>query len=562
MQYPTISEYVKVFKNAGVNLDKLAHLTPVFNNHGEPNHMSDDFAVVFKMQHKRTGKYYVLKCFLKDQKERTDDVCCQITNEQNIVGASYSTSVKYIDFQSQGTVKKIPVLLADWVDEKSMEAFLSMNEDMTTSKIFENFNEAIIDEYGVIYSKDGRKLLSSPKELDGNYSIKKDTKIICDWAFEGCTSLRSLVVPESVISIGESAFDGCTSLSSLVIPNRLVSIKGNLFCGWYGELKCLSSFFICENNVLFDENKSTIISFRDQDVTSYVIPAGVTSIGNSAFYGCSSLSSLVIPDSVTSIENSAFEGCSSLSSLVIPDSVTRIGNCAFKDCDFLRSLVIPDSVTSIGDCAFEGCESLSSLVIPDSVTSIGEHAFCGWDGELICLSPCFIYENKVLFDKEKSKIISFRDKETTSYIIPDNVTSIGGSAFYGCKSLRSLVIPNGVTSIGNSAFYGCSSLRSLVIPNGVTSIGDRAFECCSSLSSLIIPNSVTSIGNSAFRYCLSLSSLVIPDGVTSIGDDAFYGCSSLRSLVIPNGVTSIGDRAFEYCNLSNTLRQELSSRFW
>ena len=530
MQYPTISEYVKVFKNAGVNLDKLAHLTPVFNNHGEPNHMSDDFAVVFKMQHKRTGKYYVLKCFLKDQKERTDDVCCQITNEQNMVGASYSTSVKYIDFQSQGTVKKIPVLLADWVDEKSMEAFLSMNEDMTTSKIFENFNEAIIDEYGVIYSKDGRKLLSSPKELDGNYSIKKDTKIICDWAFEGCISLRSLVVPESVISIGESAFDGCTSLSSLVIPNRLVSIKGNLFCGWYGELKCLSSFFIYENNVLFDENKSTIISFRDQDATTYVIPAGVTSIGNSAFYGCSSLSSLVIPDSVTSIENSAFEGCSSLSSLVIPDSVTsigdrafygcsslsslvipdsvtRIGNCAFKDCDFLRSLVIPDSVTSIGDCAFEGCSSLSSLVIPDSVTSIGEHAFCGWDGELICLSPCFIYENKVLFNKDKSKIFSFRDKETASYIIPDTVTSIGGSAFYGCKSLRSLVIPNGVTSIG-----------------------DRAFECCSSLSSLIIPNSVTSIGNSAFRYCLSLSSLIIPDGVTSIGDGAFYGCSFPTSL--------------------------------
>lgn len=274
MQYPTKSEYVKVFKNAGVNLDKLAHLTPVFNNHGEPNHMSDDFAVVFKMQHKRTGKYYVLKCFLKDQKERTDDVCCQITNEQNMVGASYSTSVKYIDFQSQGTVKKNPVLLADWVDEKSMEAFLSMNEDMTTSKIFENFNEAIIDEYGVIYSKDGRKLLSSPKELDGNYSIKKDTKIICDWAFEGCTSLRSLVVPESVISIGESAFDGCTSLSSLVIPD------------------------------------------------------GVTSIGDGAFYGCSSLSSLVIPVSVTYIGHHAFANCN-LSNTLRQELSSRFGDKIF-----------------------------------------------------------------------------------------------------------------------------------------------------------------------------------------------------------------------------------------
>ena len=467
MQYPTISEYVKVFKNAGVNLDKLAHLTPVLDNHGEPYHISGAFAVVFKMQDKSTGKYYALKCFLKDQKERTDDVCCQITNEQNMVGASYSTSVKYIDFQSQGTVKKIPVLLADWVDEKSMEAFLSMNEDMTTSKIFENFNEAIIDEYGVIYSKDGRKLLSSPKELDGNYSIKKDTKIICDWAFEGCTSLRSLVVPESVISIGESVFDGCTSLSSLVIPNRLVSIKGNLFCGWYGELKCLSSFFIYENNVLFDENKSTIISFRDQDATSYVIPAGVTSIGNSAFYGCSSLSSLVIPDSVTSIENSAFEGCSSLSSLVIPDSVTSIGDRAFGDCSSLGSLVIPDSVTSIGDSALYGCSSLSSIVIPDSVTSIGDRTF----GDCSSLG---------------------------SLVIPDSVTSIGDYVFLSCSSLTDIVIPDGVTSIGTGAFKFCSSLSSLVIPDSVTSIGDNAFSGCSSLSSLVIPESVTSIGDCAF----------------------------------------------------------------
>ena len=100
--------------------------------------------------------------------------------------------------------------------------------------------------------------------------------------------LRSLVVPESVISIGESAFDGCTSLSSLVIPNRVVSIKGNLFCGWYGDLICLSPYFIYENNVLFDKDKSTIISFRDQATTSYVIQAGVTSIGDCAFEGCES----------------------------------------------------------------------------------------------------------------------------------------------------------------------------------------------------------------------------------------------------------------------------------
>ena len=511
MQYPTISEYVKAIQDAGNNLDKLAHLTPVLDDHGEPYHMSDDFAVVFKMQDKSTGKYYALKCFLKDQKECADDACYQIDDEQNMVGASYSTSVKFLEkellFHSQDKVEKFLVLLADWIDGKSMITFLSVNEDMTTSTIHENFNEAITDEYGVTYSKDGRKLLRSPKELDGNYSIKKDTKIICDWAFEGCTSLRSLVVPESVISIGESAFDGCTSLSSLVIPNRVVSIKGNLFCGWYGDLICLSPYFIYENNVLFDKDKSTIISFRDQATTSYVIQAGVTSIGDCAFEGCESLSNLVIPDSVTNIGDYAFYCCYSLESLIFPDGVTSIGEYAFRGCESLSNLVIPNSVTSVGKCAFYDCSSLSSIVISDSVTSIGERAF------------------------------------------------------WGCSSLSSIVIPNSVTSVGKCAFYDCSSLSSIIIPDSVTSIGDSTFWGCSSLSSLVIPDSVTSIGVCAFRHCSSLSNVVIPDSITSIECYAFSDCSSLSSIVIPVSVTYIGHHAFANCNLSNTLRQELSSRF-
>ena len=349
MQYPTISEYVKAIQDAGNNLDKLAHLTPVLDDHGEPYHISGAFAVVFKMQEKSTGKYYTLKCFLKDQKERADDACYQIDDEQNMVGAySHSTSAKYLDWellvQSQDKVGKFPVLLADWVDEKSMETFLSMNEDMTTSTIHENFNEAITDEYGVTYSKDGRKLLRSPKELDGNYSIKKDTKIICDWAFEGCTSLRSLVVPESVISIGKCAFYDCSSLSSIVISDSVTSIGERAFWG------CSS-------------------------LSSIVIPNSVTSVGKCAFYDCSSLSSIIIPDSVTSIGDSTFWSCSSLSSLVIPDSVTSIGVCAFRHCSSLSNVVIPDRITSIGCYAFSDCSSLSSIVISVSVTYIGHHAF-------------------------------------------------------------------------------------------------------------------------------------------------------------------------------------------
>ena len=656
MQYPLISEYVKAIQDAGDNLDKLSYLTPVQDDHGEPYRSSGAFAVVFKMQDKSTGKYYALKCFTEEQEGRAD-AYRQIADELDMVDSPYITSVKYIEKElfvdCQCKEDEFPVLLMDWVDGETMEAYISANyhnqsamsllcyrfgkmaawlrsqsfahgdvkpdniiirpdgsltlvdydgmfvpsmkgcksptvgtkdfchplrtmddfdetiddfslasialslkaismnstlldtygasdrllfsendyrnpsnskvisalqglmcdkdfcilyslfmlalarkelstcsfrlfvgekpilsqtiEDLSTKATDEELKEAFVDEWGVKYSKDGRKLLKAPKKLDGIYSIRKGTKIICEEAFRwnkliGCLFLKSLVIPDSVTNIGDYAFWGCKSLKSLVIPD------------------------------------------------------GVTSIGDCAFYDCESLKSLVIPDSVTSIGKSAFSGCKSL-----------------------KSLVIPDSVTSIGGRAFVGCTSLKSLVIPDSVGNIIGNPFSGWNGELKCLSPYFIYENKVLFDKDKSKIIAFRDKNTTSYVIPDSVSCIGDYAFWNCHSLKSLVLPDSVSSIGDWAFWNCRSLTDIVIPDSVNSIGDRAFEGCCSLKSFVIPDSVSSIGDWAFEGCTSLSSLLIPDSVTSIGHSAFKACYSLSNIVIPNGVTSIGNNAFWGC---------------
>ena len=311
-------------------------------------------------------------------------------------------------------------------------------------------------------------------------------------------------------------------------------------------------------------------------IKTVIINDGVTSIGEWAFYECSSLTSVTIPNSVTSIGEWAFFYCSSLTSVTIPESVTSIGNSAFEGCSSLTSITIPESVTSIGESAFGLCESLTSITIPNSVTSIEMWTF------LACSSLTSVTIGNSVEDIGYQAFASC--SSLTSITIPNSVTSIGVGAFLDCSSLTSITIPNSVTSIGEWAFSRCSSLTSInvdannanycsidgvlfskdktiliqfpigntrseyIIPNSVTSIGDEAFSRCSSLTSIIIPNSVTSIGEWAFSRCSSLTSIIIPNSVTSIGESAFYECSSLTSITIPNSVTSIGDEAFYGCS--------------
>ena len=263
-------------------------------------------------------------------------------------------------------------------------------------------------------------------------------------------------------------------------------------------------------------------AYMNSDVKKVVIEDGVTSIGELAFYKCSSLTNITIPGNVESIGESAFYSCDNLMDVTLQDGVKSIGNAAFILCNNLTNIVLPNSVTSIGYFAFKDCTSLTSIKIPDSVTSIGSSAF----------------ENC---------------SSLTNITIPDSVIGIGSSAFCDCSSLTSIVIPNSVTSIGSYAFDDCKNLTSITIPDSVTSIGNKAFSGCRSLTSITIPDSVTSIGSSAFSECRSLTSITIPDNVTSIGYFAFFNCSSLTSITIPDSVTSIGEAAFSDCTNLKTI---------
>ena len=510
-----------------------------------------------------------------------------------------------------------------FVKNSKMNSWLRGDDGIPNNWTIQNDNESSL-EIGQVFEVDG--IYYKVGENNTVSVTSGDVKYSDDVVIPNKVTYKNKTY--SVTSIGSSAFEDCSGLTSVTIPNSVTSIGNYAFC-----------------------NCSVL--------TSITIPSSVMSIGESAFSDCDGLTSVIIPNSVKSIESGTFSTCNGLASVTIPNSVTRISSYAFMDCTNLTSITIPNSVTSIGDWAFRRCSGLTSVTIPNSVTSIGSSAFEGCSGLKIIVSeiekPFKLYNvtfsddtynnaelivpkgtkaayqategwNKFAKITEAADANTFTENGiyyklksdgtlevtglaswTTRANIPSSltvngtkykVTSIGDNAFEGRSDITYLSIQYSMKSIGKNAFRDCGSsmtvnianleawcnmelgnvyssplscarkvllydveTTSISIPETITSIGKYTFYQCKSLTSLYISGSVTSIGSSAFEDCTGLTSVTLSKGLTSIGGSSFEGCSGITSITIPSTVTSIALNAFKDCSSLNNITSEIQQPF-
>ncbi len=355
--------------------------------------------------------------------------------------------------------------------------------------------------------------------------IPASVTAIGDYAFASCSSLSNAQLPAGLISIGNGAFQNCTAMSNIALPGSLTTIGAEAFTGCVG-------------------------------ITNLSVPASVTSFGHHAFFDCSGLESIVV-DAANPVYDSR-ENCNAMfktandsivlvcKNTTLPASMTIIPDSAFYGQTTLINLDIPSTVTSIGKDAFNACSNLTSITIPASVTHIGERAFAYCDN----LTSLTVEEGNPVYDSRGNcnavieKATSTLTEGSCTTVIPSTVTTIGKQSFLG-RSPGSVVVPDGVVTIEDSAFH-YSSVQDLTLGNTLKTIGNYAF-FISKLSSVVIPDCVETIGERAFSNCTSMCSATIGDGVTTMGKAAFASCPQLTRLTLGHALEEIPEDAFNYC---------------
>lgn len=372
-------------------------------------------------------------------------------------------------------------------------------------------------------------------------------------AFEGCSNMTSITIPNSVTSIGDWAFSGCSSMDTIVFSSSVSSVGKAIFynCNSLNaiEVDIDNPNFCSLDGVLFNKDKTTIVAYPRNKTGAYAIPNSVIDIEGYAFDKCYGLTAVTIPNNVINIGEYAFSSCSALSSVTIGDNVAHIGGYAFSGCTNLTSIVIPRNVTKIESWAFQNCTN-----IIDVVWNAKSCDFCNFGSQV----ESFTFGNDV--DTIPASLCADMTNLVT-IVIPEGVKCIEDNAFQNCMGLTNVTIPNSIMALGNSIFSGCTNLESVTLNSD--SIVSQNHSTYSNISTIfgtqvqkyLIGDAVSYIGSFAFYGCSSLTNIKISSSVDSIGEYAFYNCSSLDTIDIKgNSIISIGKYAFRNCHSLHSIK--------
>lgn len=499
------------------------------------------------------------------------------------------------DYAFNGCTNLASVAIGAGLEDLGREVFAGCTRLTAFSVAAENANFAAVD--GVLFSMaEAPTLFCCPAGKSGVCAIPGEVESIGPYAFEGCSLLTDVTLPDGLREIGTQAFCGCTGLNGIVIPDSVEFVGNGAFSGCEG-LVCLQVPGTWKGTGRLDaaevpegcevvyrggggggggddaDGTDTIdgvewryeIAHDGSAIVWRATPAEgalsippvldglpVTGIGSYAFEDCSGLTAVEIPDGVAWIANGAFRGCRGLSSVSIPSSVREIDEDAFADCTGLVSLAIPEGLESIGSMAFSGCSGLGEVSLPDSLVSIGYEAFYGCSAVrdtttrkgLVLVDGWVVgYDYDTLPDHlDLSGVRGLADEALAwsgirSVILPQELTTIGGGVFQGCNSLAGVSIPDSVTRIGHLAFAGCPALAGIEVGSG-----NAAF---SSRDGVLFDK-----GGKTLLCCPGGKSGIysLPAGVTEIEGSAFDGCSGLTGLILPDSLENIdGSGAFGGC---------------
>ena len=528
MQYPLISEYVRAIQDASSNLDKLAHLVPVLDDHGEPYRSSGAFAVVFKMKDEQTGKCYALKCFLEEQEGRAEAYRL-IADELDCVDSSYVTSVKYLEKEifvdSSCEEDEFPVLLMDWVEGETMETYIANNYQ---------------DEYamGMLcyrFCKLAAWLRSHPFAhgdiKPDNIIVRPDgTLTLVDYdgmfvpAMKGQKSptigTKDFSHPLRIIDDFDETIDDF-ALASIALSLKAISLKPSLL-DEYGAADRL--LFSADD--YRDLSKSNVVVslselLGDTDLRLLYSLFNIAFVKKNLSFVSFRMFNIALPDNCWQ-EKNRFDDLKQVfidefgvkyrrNGLILiraPKDISGayrirkecrfINTKAFKGCSNLEKLILPHSLKTIGVMAFVRCEKLKEIKLPKFVQKV-DGAFMYWNGKLVNESDYFIYKDEILYNSSMTRLIAYRkmEKQYNKFVAFNRYTSQMTEAI-GWTGEHSYDVPVGIVEIACGAFAGKHSLFSVSLPTSVCRIENAAFVCCENLGFINIPSTVSYIGKFAF----------------------------------------------------------------